>query len=119
ALLRDLEAEPLFGEALLARVLEHERVVDPGHRVAREFDVDHRADALDDGSRGLSFCHGVFLVALAEFGFPSHPLLILRRGAREAGEVVEGICCLLPHTAAAPPTISEISFVIPACRFLL
>ena len=43
------EVLPLIGELLD----ERERVVHPGHRLARELDVDDRADALDD----LAFCH--------------------------------------------------------------
>jgi hypothetical protein len=53
-LLLDLERESLLGEALLARVLEQQRVVDVRQRLARELDVDHRADALHDGSVCLS-----------------------------------------------------------------
>ena len=66
--------------------VEQQRVIDLGHRVARELDVGDRADALDDGALGIALrrCHGS-----------------------------------LPQTAAAPPTISESSLVIPAWRFLL
>src|SRR5216683_8129563 len=50
-----------------------------------------------------------FLVAPSEFGFPSHPLLILRRGAREAGGVVEG--CLRSRRGGfplpSPPHLEE------------
>ena len=51
-LLLDLEREALLDE-LAARVLEDERVVDLRHRVAREFDVDDRANGLDDGAVSL------------------------------------------------------------------
>ena len=49
-LLLDLEGQALLGKARSARVLEHQRVVDLGHALARKLDVGHRADALDDGS---------------------------------------------------------------------
>ncbi len=39
-----------FSASAVARVVEHQRVVDLRHRVARELDVDNRADALDDGA---------------------------------------------------------------------
>ena len=45
----DLEGEPLLDQRVVAG-LEHERVVDARHRVARELDVDDRADGLDDGA---------------------------------------------------------------------
>ena len=51
-LLLDFEREALLDE-LAVRVLEDERVVDLRHRVAREFDVDDRADGLDDGAVSL------------------------------------------------------------------
>ena len=51
-LLLDLERESLLDQ-LAAGLLEDERVVDLRHRVAREFDVDDRADGLDDGAVGL------------------------------------------------------------------
>ena len=46
-LLLDLEREALLRERL-ALLDERERIVDVGHRLARELDVDHRSDALDD-----------------------------------------------------------------------
>ena len=54
-LLLDLEGQALLGQRVARVVLEHQRVVDLGHAVARELDVDHRADALDDGA--LCLCH--------------------------------------------------------------
>jgi len=47
-LLFNLESQTLFGERLVARRLEHQGVVDLGHGVARELDIHHRADALND-----------------------------------------------------------------------
>ena len=49
-LLLDLEGQALLGERAVAVSSSDERVVDLGHRLARELDVDHRADALDDGA---------------------------------------------------------------------
>jgi hypothetical protein len=51
-LLLDFERQALLGQ-LVAAVLEDERVVHPGHRIARELDVDDRADGLDDGAECL------------------------------------------------------------------
>jgi hypothetical protein len=51
-LLLDLEREVLLREGL-ALVDQLQRLVDVGHALAGELDVDHRADALDD----LAFVH--------------------------------------------------------------
>ena len=85
-LLLDLEGKPLLHQRVVAGFLENQRVVDVGHVLARKFDVDYRADRLDDGA----LCR-----------------LCLR------------LCHSPSYTAAAPPTISESSLVMPACRFLL
>src|SRR5207253_9312507 len=80
-LLLDLEGQTLFHQRVFRALLEQERLVDARHVLAREFDVDHRADGLNDRPS----CH-----------------------VRSSGQ-----------TAAAPPTISESSLVMPAWRFLL
>ncbi len=82
------------------RRVELERVEHLRHALPREFDVDHRADALDDRSCCLSFCHGIFLTV--QFVCPAS-----RRHAWSS------------YTAAAPATISESSLVIEAWRDLL
>ena len=53
-LLLDLECQPFLGQRIIA-FLDHERVEDMRQRLAREFDVDDRADALNDGA--LDLCH--------------------------------------------------------------
>src|SRR4051812_31299599 len=84
-LLLDLEGETLLDQRIVAALFEDQRVVDVGHLLAREFDVDHGTDRLDDGAFSFSLC----------------------------------LCHWIPYTAAAPPTISESSLVMFACRFLL
>ena len=46
-LLLHLEGQADLGQTGTG-VFQHQRVIDPGHRVARELDVNHRADALND-----------------------------------------------------------------------
>jgi hypothetical protein len=61
-LLLDFEGEPLLDERIIVGCfLEDERVVDVWHLLAREFDVDHRADRLDDGAfcLRLHLCHSL------------------------------------------------------------
>ena len=51
-----------FAEKGLTFEVEQQRLVDVGHVVAGELDVDHRADALDDLAFGhLSRAHDCFL----------------------------------------------------------
>ena len=64
-LLLDLEREALFDQRVAGVLFEDERVVDLGHVLARELDVDDGADGLDDGA--LCLCHGVFLKG--QYGF--------------------------------------------------
>jgi hypothetical protein len=83
-LLLHLERQALLDQ-LVGRVgLQDQRVVHERHLVARELDIDDRADGLNDASGG-------------------HCLPLIE----------------IQAIAAAPPTISEISFVIPAWRVLL
>ena len=92
-LLLHLESQTLLDQ-LVGRIgLEDERVIDLRHLVARELDVHDCANALNDGSGG-SGAHRISSVLLVN-------------SVRDQ------------DTAAAPPTISEISFVMPACRVLL
>ena len=53
-LLLDFERQALLGQRIVA-FLDDERVVDLRQRLARELDVDDRADALNDGA--LDLCH--------------------------------------------------------------
>ena len=59
-LLLDLERQALLDELVAGVLLQHQRVVDVRHRVARELDVDDRADALNDGPGGYG-AHVCFL----------------------------------------------------------
>jgi hypothetical protein len=59
-LLLDLERQSLFDQRVADVLLENERVVHVRHRVAREFHVDDRADALNDGPGGYG-AHVCFL----------------------------------------------------------
>ncbi len=76
-------------------LVQFQRVVDFGDLVARKFHVDDRADALNNGS----------LAHVAVLGIESDCECV--NAARPL------------YTAAAPPTISESSLVIAACRVLL
>ena len=57
-LLLDFERQALLGQRIVA-FLDDQRVVDLRQRLARELDIDDRADALDDGA--LDLCHVRFL----------------------------------------------------------
>ncbi len=59
-LLLDLEGEVLLHQRVGSILLQKKRVIDARHVFARKLDVDHRADALDDGA--LCLCHSFFLV---------------------------------------------------------
>jgi hypothetical protein len=74
------------------RAVHLQGVVDLGHAAARKLHVHHRADALDDLALGLC--------------------------VRHFGSFRSWMSCL-DQTAAAPPTISESSFVMAAWRVLL
>ena len=63
-LLLDLEREALLGEGV-AFLDEGQGVVHLRHAFARELDVDHRSDALDDAAFGHLGAHGVFPVVNA------------------------------------------------------
>ena len=72
---------------------ERQRIVDTRQLIAREFDVDHRADALDYRS------------------------LVHNRVLRSEFEYRSSLAAIRPPPL--PPTISDISLVIAACRLLL
>src|SRR5690606_3284249 len=103
---------------LAGRVVEGERVVDLGQLLRLELDVEHRADDLDDPadiSRCGSRCHVSFLsVSLV-------PVHSATRDPRPATPPLAALCSCrrYPCSAAAPPTISEISCVIAAWRWRL
>src|SRR5439155_22535786 len=60
-LLLDLERQSFFNETAAAGTLEHQRVVDPRHRIARKFHVDDSANALNNGS----LTHGDSLISVS------------------------------------------------------
>jgi len=83
-----------FSAKLFSPSLEHERVVDPGHRLAR-IDVDHRADALDDVSGCLGFCHWCFPSCTFQILFP--PLWEVRRSRGVVVGAQDHPACLRRH----------------------
>ncbi len=104
-----------------SHAVDAECVEDLRHRIARKFDVDNGADDLYD----FALVHWMELHGSVQ---------ILRNGNWESGvgngEIrskargfVDSLFSIphsrLNHTAAAPPTISEISWVIAAWRALL
>jgi peptide chain release factor 1 len=90
-LLLDLERQALLDQLVAGVLFENQRVVNARHGFARELDVHDGADALNDGSGGYG-AH----VSSSNLSSRIHQ-----------------------ETAAAPPTISEISLVMPAWRVLL
>src|SRR5690606_24335829 len=89
--------------------IDLQRVVHLRHFRARALDVDDRADDLND----LALTHGDFL-RLLKFLAPGSPK-VFSSGPRAGA----GLPMDVDRTAAAPPTISEISCVIAAWRALL
>jgi hypothetical protein len=85
------------------RAVHLERVVHLGHLVAREFDVDHRANALNNLALNACVIRLSHLVCSNQLICKSRIRPVIHRH----------------QTAAAPATISESSLVIAACRVLL
>src|SRR5690606_29135541 len=95
----DTVAELLLHFKRQAAVFKNQRVIDARNRVAREFDVDDRADDLNN----LAVTHGNVLNKITRF--------LKQKFFPYAGLAYE--------MAAAPPTISDSSCVIAAWRALL